>query len=152
MLGRKRVWRVTKEPFARHVCLVDSDLEEVRDGGSVLVQLVVVTWCNHDRKGGPDRIATSDERSSTGRTARLTVPSSKANTLRRYLIEAWCGCATRLAAAICAEVAPAHIVAHDNDDVWPLARRLRLCITSISKKSCDANGRCNPARTFQCSD
>jgi hypothetical protein len=91
-------------------------LEDRGDRGGFGGESQVSACLTHGGEAGPDRKLTRDEVCSTGRTARLGVIVGEEHPLRGQAIEV--GSAPRHdAAVVCADVEPADVVCHHEDDV-----------------------------------
>src|SRR5947207_10818347 len=98
-------------------------LKEFGDSWHFLANMVRVARSDHRRESGADRDPPGDERGATRGATRLAIPIREARTLCCQPVEIRCRCTARNAATIAAEVAPADVVGHDNDNVRFLACR-----------------------------
>src|SRR4029077_18363847 len=67
-------------PLTREVGLVAILLEELGNRRRFLPKAVLVTWGHHNGQCRADRDAAGDERGTTRRTARLTIPTGERHT------------------------------------------------------------------------
>ena len=125
-VGRRKVLELVADmPFAELHRIVACLLQILRNGRGLFGEAVGIARSEHGRERGPDRDAAGDERGAARRAARLAVVIHEAHAFGSETVEVGRGRAAHGAAAIRAEIAPAHIVGHDHDDVRLSLRGLR---------------------------
>jgi hypothetical protein len=124
VVDRHGVDRVAQMPLSRKIGLVAVLPEKLCDGRRLRSDLVRIAGRDHHRKGGAYWDASGNERGAAGRAACLAVPLCKRRAAGRELVEDGRRRVAGLAAAKRAEIAPAGIVGHDDDDIGPLVLRL----------------------------
>ncbi len=102
-------------------------LVEFGDGRRVRGQAVRVAGNDHDRQRRADRDAPGHERGAARRAARLAVPAREHRAFLGHAINVRRRMPERRTAEVHTVVAPAHVVAHEHDDVGFLLRCRRTC-------------------------
>src|SRR5580700_2181179 len=113
VIGRISHRLVAQVPLTGEVRCVTILLEELGNGWSLGLEVVLVAGGNHDRQGRADGNASGDERGATGGAARLAIPAGKDRTLLGHLVDVRCWVAKVYASpGICTEVIPPGVIGH----------------------------------------
>ena len=113
VLDRVELGLVAQMPLAREVGLITILLEELGDRRRFLFQAVLVPRSHDNGQCRADRDAAGDERGTTRRTARLTIPAGERRAFRGDAINVGGRVTERLAAAcVGTEITPADVVHH----------------------------------------
>ena len=123
VIDRVELLHVAEMPLAGEVGLIAVLLEELGDGRRVRVQAVRVAGNDHDRQRRADRDAPGHERGAARRATGLAVPAREHRAFLGQAIDVRRGMPERRAAVVHTVVAPAHVVAHEHDDVGLLLRQ-----------------------------
>jgi hypothetical protein len=118
MLDRIGFRLVAQMPFSGKVRRVAVLFEVFGNRRSLFAEKILVARRNHDGKRRANRDSPCDERSTTRRTACLSIPTGKSGSFFGHLIDIRCRMAQGLAAsAINAEIIPSGVVGHKHDNV-----------------------------------
>ena len=117
VLGGIKLGHVAKMPFAGEVGLIAVLPVELGDGRRLRPKAVRVAGNDHDRQCCADRDAPGHERGAARRATGLAVPAREHCAFPGHAIDVRRGMPERRASEVHTVVAPAHVVAHEHDDV-----------------------------------
>jgi hypothetical protein len=116
---------VTKVVLADLRRCISVRLEQFGDRRILVLQALLCSWHPHFQQAGAERGLSQDERCPPGRAGLLSVVVGEKCALFGDAIDIGRASAHH-AAMVGADIPDAHIVAHDDDNVWTLLRRWRL--------------------------